>query len=102
MWRENHSLDYKFFDKRIYEEFTIGGTGVLLHKYLGTTSQISAYTTTGNTSANSSTLYFGNVSTFEVGQSVSGIGIAANTVITSSNLTANTVSISTRTTSSIS
>ena len=36
LWRENHSNDYKFIDKRISEMFTVGGTGVLIHKYLGT------------------------------------------------------------------
>jgi hypothetical protein len=36
LWRENHSNDFKYFDKRISEMFTIGGTGVLIHKYLGT------------------------------------------------------------------
>lgn len=39
LWRENHSNDYKFIDRRISEMFTIGGTGVLLHKYLGTKNQ---------------------------------------------------------------
>lgn len=38
LWRENHGSDYKFIDKRISEMFTIGGTGVLVHKYLGTAS----------------------------------------------------------------
>jgi hypothetical protein len=36
LWRDNHSNDFKYFDKRISEMFTIGGTGVLIHKYLGT------------------------------------------------------------------
>jgi hypothetical protein len=35
LWSENHRNDYKFFDRRISEMFTIGGTGVVLHKYLG-------------------------------------------------------------------
>ena len=35
LWRENHSGDYKFIDRRISEMFTVGGTGVLVHKYLG-------------------------------------------------------------------
>ena len=35
MWREKHGSDYKFIDRRISEMFTIGGTGILLHKYLG-------------------------------------------------------------------
>lgn len=39
LWRDNHSNDYKFIDRRISEMFTIGGTGVLIHKYLGTRNQ---------------------------------------------------------------
>lgn len=35
LWRENHSTDYKFFDRRISEMMTVGGTGVMVHKYLG-------------------------------------------------------------------
>lgn len=35
LWREQHGNDYKFFDRRISEMFTIGGTGVMIHKYLG-------------------------------------------------------------------
>lgn len=36
MWREGaHTHDYKFFDSRIYELFTMGGTTIHLHKYLG-------------------------------------------------------------------
>ena len=37
LWKDGkHSNDYKFFDRRISEMFTIGGTGILVHKYLGT------------------------------------------------------------------
>ena len=36
LWRENRGNDYKFIDRRISEMFTIGGTGILVHKYLGT------------------------------------------------------------------
>lgn len=35
LWREKHGSDYKFIDRRISEMFTIGGTGILVHKYLG-------------------------------------------------------------------
>ncbi len=98
MWRDNHTNDYKFFDKRISEEFTIGGTGVLLHKYIGTNVQANAYPT-ANTTVSGRTLYFGNVAPFEVGQAVSGIGIAANTIITGTNVTINTVTISANVTS---
>lgn len=101
MWRETHSNDYKFFDKRISEEFTIGGTGVYLHKYLGTTTQVNAYPITSTVTANTAVLSFANVAIIDVGQSVSGVGIATNTVITSKNLTANTVTISANVTETI-
>lgn len=35
MWRDHRGADYKFIDRRISEMFTIGGTGILVHKYLG-------------------------------------------------------------------
>ena len=39
LWKNSkHSNDYKFIDRRISEMFTIGGTGIYLHKYLGTFS----------------------------------------------------------------
>ena len=102
LWKDGrHTNDFKFFDQRISEMFTMGGTGVLLHKYVGTTTQSASYTTTSNASANASTLSFANVSTFGVGQTVSGIGIAANTVVTSANTVANTVTISNSLTESV-
>ena len=100
MWRENHTNDYRFFDKVISEQFTVGGTGVLLHKYLGTNPQANSYVTS-NTTASGNTLYFGNVALFEVGQTVQGTGIAANTVIFSTNSVANSISLTSNVTSSI-
>jgi len=39
LWKDGqHSNDYRFFDRRISEMFTLGGTGILVHKYLGTFS----------------------------------------------------------------
>ena len=35
LWRENRSNDYKFFNDRAREQFTVGGTGINIHKYLG-------------------------------------------------------------------
>jgi hypothetical protein len=35
LYRPEKSKDYDFMDKVIYEQFTIGGTDVLIHKYLG-------------------------------------------------------------------
>jgi hypothetical protein len=39
LWRENHGNDYKFFDRRMSEMFTIGGTDLNVHKYLGPIDQ---------------------------------------------------------------
>ena len=37
LWKDGkHSNDYKFIDRRVSEMFTVGGTGILCHKYLGT------------------------------------------------------------------
>lgn len=39
LWQNGlHSNDFRFFDKRISEMFTLGGTGIALHKYLGPAS----------------------------------------------------------------
>jgi len=101
MWRENHTNDYKFFDKRISEEFTVGGTGILLHKYLGPQVAANAYVVTSSTTVGSNRLNFANVAGFEVGQTVQGINIAANTVVFSTNIAASSITISTTTTGSI-
>ena len=39
LWRPNKGNDYKFFDRRISEMFTTGGTDINLHKYLGPVDQ---------------------------------------------------------------
>ena len=40
LWKDGkHSNDYKFMDRRISEMFTIGGTGILVNKYLGPVQQ---------------------------------------------------------------
>jgi hypothetical protein len=40
LWKDGrHTNDYKFFDRRISELFTIGGTGIMVHKYLGPIDQ---------------------------------------------------------------
>ena len=36
MWKPNKTNDYSFHDNRIREMFTVGGTGINIHKYLGT------------------------------------------------------------------
>ena len=40
LWKDGkHTNDYKFLDRRISELYTIGGTGIALHKYLGPIEQ---------------------------------------------------------------
>ena len=40
LWKDGaHTSDFKFFDRRISEMFTIGGTGINVHKYLGIIDQ---------------------------------------------------------------
>jgi len=35
MWSPNKTNDYKFHDRQIREQFHVGGTGAIIHKYLG-------------------------------------------------------------------
>ncbi len=40
LWKDGaHTHDYRFFDRRIKEMFSAGGTGINVHKYLGIQSQ---------------------------------------------------------------
>ncbi len=102
LWKNGqHTNDYNFFDKVISEQFTIGGTGVLLHKYLGPINQSNTYTTT-TTVSSGNTLFLSNVASLEVGQTVNGAGINANTVIFSTNVSANSITLTSNVTSTVS
>lgn len=92
-WRPNHSNDFKFMDRVISEQFTVGGTGVNVHKVLGSNGTTQTYNLTANATAGSQTLAFGNVAAMEVGQTIKGTGISANTVISATNTTSNTVTV---------
>ena len=35
LWRPQKSNDYQFFDKTIREMYTVGGTDIYVHKYIG-------------------------------------------------------------------
>lgn len=57
LWQDGrHTNDYRFFDRRISEMFTISGTGVLVHKYLGPISQPDSLDATQPTNATQSEL----------------------------------------------
>jgi uncharacterized protein YbaR (Trm112 family) len=45
LWRPNKGNDYKFFDRRISEMFTVGGVDIHIHKYLGPQEQTGNGTT---------------------------------------------------------
>jgi hypothetical protein len=97
LWKDGrHSNDYRFFDRIIREQFTVGGTGILLHKYLGPNSQ-------GNQLATSGTQTVGNKLTFvstgsvNIGDAVTGNGIPNNTLVTAKDATTVTLSKNTST-----
>jgi hypothetical protein len=39
LYRDNKQNDYRFMDRTISEQLTVGGTDLLIHKYLGPTNQ---------------------------------------------------------------
>jgi hypothetical protein len=100
LWKEGrHSNDYKFIDRRMSEMFTIGGTGVYVHKYLGTTDQGTNKITSSNQASAGTTLTFSSTSDIQLGMFVSAAGIPKNTKVSAK--TANTVTLSSSTTSAL-
>ena len=82
LWKEGkHTNDYKFFDRRISEMFTVGGTGVNLHKYLGTLDQNTRKTASASATIGDFELSVSNVTDLSVGQYVTGTGLATGTKI---------------------
>jgi hypothetical protein len=47
MYRPNKTNDYRFFDRTISEQFTVGGLDIYIHKYLGPKTVVDDSTTTG-------------------------------------------------------
>ena len=74
-------------DRRISEMFTVGGTGVLLNKYLGPTAQGTQISTSASQMTINDHLTFSNTSGVTVGMFVNGNGIAAGTTVASMNST---------------
>lgn len=101
LWKDGrHSNDYKFFDRRISEMFTLGGTGILVHKYLGTNEQNIVKTTSISQGNISPILNFSTTSDILLGNFVVGTGISANSRVIAK--TANTVTLSSNTTVALS
>ena len=100
LWKDGaHTYDYKYMDRNISEMFTVGGTGILVHKYLGTNEQNLTKTTNAAQAAAGTTLNFASTSDIDLGMFVTATGILAGTKVSAK--TANTVTLSTNTTNAI-
>jgi hypothetical protein len=98
LWKDGkHSNDYKFFDRRISEMFTIGGTGILLHKYLGTNTQGPTLSTSAAQTGTNNTLTFASTANINIGDLVTGPGIPPCTEVLAKDAT--TITLSNDTTS---
>ncbi len=96
LWQNGrHSNDYKFMDRRISEMFTIGATGILLHKYLGTNIQGRQQNTSTSQLNSGTTLTFSNTTNIILGDHVYGAAIPANTTVLTKNATTITLSANT-------
>jgi hypothetical protein len=101
LWQDGrHSNDYKFMDRRISEMFTIGGTGILVNKYLGVNTQGVNKSTSATSTVGSDSLTFSNTAGINVNDFVFGSGIPAGTKVISK--TSTSVMLSTTITSAVS
>ena len=96
LWQDGrHSNDFKFMDRRMSEMFTLGGTGILLHKYLGTNPQGTQLTTSAAQAAAGTVLTLSSTATIDLGNTVTGTNIPANTTVAAKTATTITLSAST-------
>jgi hypothetical protein len=85
-----HSDDYKFIDRNVAEIFTVGGTSIYIHKYLGPNNNNSKIVTTAATVSGNATITMADTSSVTVGQFAFGINIPAGAKVgskTSTNIT---------------
>lgn len=93
LWKDGkHSNDYRFFDRRISEMFTIGGTGILCHKYLGTNTQGVQVTTTMGSGININVLHVSDTSNINIGDTVTCTDVPTNTHVVAKDATTITLS----------
>lgn len=93
LYRPEKGNDYRFFDRTIYEQFTVGATDIHIHKYLGPLSQnISIPTVAAQSPGNLTTLVFANTSAILPGMFVAGDHIPKNTTVVSKTSTSITLS----------
>jgi hypothetical protein len=96
LWKDGkHGNDYKFMDRRISEMFTIGGTGILLNKYLGVNPQGLFVSTSTAQTGPDITLTFSNTAGIQTGMFVYGDNIPNGATVISTTSTTITLSLST-------
>jgi hypothetical protein len=100
LWKDGaHTNDYKYMDRNISEMFTVGGTGILVHKYLGTTEQNTVKTTNASQATAGSTLAFASTTDVDLGMFVTATGVTTGTTVVAK--TATTVTLSANTTAAV-
>lgn len=92
LWQNGkHTNDYKFFDRNIQEMFTVGGTSVYIHKYLGPQSSANTLAVSVTQPATGVTVNFASTTGVTVGKYVYAVGVAAKTQVGA--VTANTITL---------
>ena len=86
-------------DRNISEMFTIGGTGIFVHKYLGTSEQNLVKTTNSAQATPGSTLTFSSTADIDLGMFVAATAVTTGAKVTAK--TANTITLSSPTTSTV-
>ena len=100
LWKDGkHSNDYKFFDRRISEMFTVGGTGILCHKYLGPVTQGTQITTTAISTINTNILAVSDTANVNIGDTVTCTNVPTNATVSAKD--ASTITLSSAITADI-
>ena len=96
LWQDGkHTNDYKFFDRRMSEMFTIGGTGILVNKYLGVNPQGLFLSTSVAQGSTGITLTFASTTNVQTGMFAYGNGIAPGSTVIMTTPTTVTLSLPT-------
>ena len=86
-------------DRRISEMFTLGGTGILCHKYLGPTTQGIQQATTVAQGTPGRVIHIPDTSVVNLGDTVTAAGVPVNSTVVAKDAT--TITISANTTSAL-
>jgi len=98
LWKDGrHTNDYRFMDRRISEMFTLGGTGILCHKYLGPTAQGVQQVTTLAQNTPGQVIHLPDTTSINLGDTVTAAGVPLNSTVVAKNATTITISNATTT-----